>query len=86
MSAEVAPCGTYAAYCRHYKRGEPVDDPCREARNEYVAELRRTNHNTVQRARRTRRMRERALSRLQDAHPEEFRRLLAEEYEKEPVR
>lgn len=85
MGSTLAPCGTYAGYCRHYKRGEQVDDACRTARNEYVAELRRTNRDTVQRARRTRRIRERALSRLEKAHPREFRRLLAEEYEKDPA-
>lgn len=83
MSAPLAPCGTYGAYSRHYKRGEPIDDACRVARNEYVAELRRTNRDSVQRSRRARRVRERALTRLEKSHPGEFRRLLAEEYAKD---
>ena len=24
------PCGTYAAYQRHYRRGQPIDQECRE--------------------------------------------------------
>ncbi|MEC3995065.1 WhiB family transcriptional regulator [Actinacidiphila sp. DG2A-62] len=31
MERQVKPCGTQAAYDRHIKRGEPVDDECREA-------------------------------------------------------
>jgi hypothetical protein len=27
------PCGTYAAYRRHQRHGEPIDDACREAYN-----------------------------------------------------
>lgn len=30
----VAPCGTPAAYTRHVKRGEPIDDACRQANTE----------------------------------------------------
>ena len=33
-------CGTYAGYQRHKKRGEPVDDECRLARNAYMAAYR----------------------------------------------
>lgn len=29
----LSPCGTPAAYDRHIRRGEPVDDACREAHN-----------------------------------------------------
>lgn len=28
MAGKLAPCGTYAAYKRHVRRGEPVDDAC----------------------------------------------------------
>lgn len=31
--AEVAPCGTLAAYRRHLRRREPVDEACRQAHN-----------------------------------------------------
>ena len=27
----LAPCGTPGAYRRHYRRGEPVDEECRQA-------------------------------------------------------
>lgn len=30
----LAPCGTPAAYTRHVKRGEPIDDACRQANTE----------------------------------------------------
>jgi hypothetical protein len=30
------PCGTYAAYRRHKRRGEPADEACREACQEQV--------------------------------------------------
>ena len=33
--AEPAPCGTYAAAGRHKRRGEPLDDACRQARRDY---------------------------------------------------
>jgi hypothetical protein len=32
-SRPLAPCGTYAAFKRHKRRGEPVDEACRLARN-----------------------------------------------------
>jgi len=35
-----APCGTPAAYRRHKRRGEPIDDACREAENARQRELR----------------------------------------------
>lgn len=44
----VAPCGTRAAYRRHRRRGEPIDDACRlwcnaDAREQYAARLRRAS-------------------------------------------
>lgn len=30
-SKPLAPCGTQSAYTRHVKRGEPIDDACRQA-------------------------------------------------------
>ncbi len=29
------PCGTHAAYARHVRKGEPIDDACRTAEREY---------------------------------------------------
>ena len=34
------PCGTYAAYQRHVKRREPIDQACREANRRYMADWR----------------------------------------------
>lgn len=34
-----APCGTYAAYRRHQRNGEPVDEACREAYNAHQREM-----------------------------------------------
>jgi hypothetical protein len=30
-----APCGSASAYKRHVRKGEPIDDACREAWNEW---------------------------------------------------
>lgn len=32
--AAMAPCGTYSAYRRHLRRGEPVDEACRQAQKD----------------------------------------------------
>ena len=37
-----APCGTRAAYQRHLRRGEPVDEACRDANARDVGRYRRT--------------------------------------------
>lgn len=37
---QLAPCGTPAAYDRHVRNGEPVDDPCRLAHNARNAQVR----------------------------------------------
>lgn len=31
MARELKPCGTFAAYLRHKRKGEPVDDVCAQA-------------------------------------------------------
>lgn len=36
MKRPLAPCGTWAAYRRHLRRYEPVDDTCRKAASAYV--------------------------------------------------
>ena len=36
MPRPESPCGTHAAYKRHKRRNEPVDDACREAAAEHV--------------------------------------------------
>lgn len=35
VEATQEPCGTYAAYARHKRRGEEVDDLCRSAYTQY---------------------------------------------------
>lgn len=35
--SQLAPCGTWAAYRRHLRRYEPVDDACRKAASAYVS-------------------------------------------------
>jgi hypothetical protein len=40
MPRPQAPCGSYSAYKRHKRKGEPVDEACRRASDERVAEQR----------------------------------------------
>jgi hypothetical protein len=40
MPKPEAPCGTYTAFLRHRRRGEPIDDACDEAREARNAERR----------------------------------------------
>ncbi|MBO3663723.1 hypothetical protein [Microbacterium stercoris] len=42
MGRPKAPCGTDAAYRRHLRNGEPVDDACRQAHTEAQRERRRS--------------------------------------------
>lgn len=67
---ELMPCGTSAAHRRHERRGEPVDDACREA---YNRDARTRSHDpSVKRATRARTA---AIKALIDLHPEQFQRL-----------
>lgn len=43
----LAPCGEYGAYRRHVRRGEPIDDLCREARNTYNARNKARNREAL---------------------------------------
>lgn len=36
---EPQPCGTWAAACRHQRRGEPLDDACKQAVTDHNAEM-----------------------------------------------
>lgn len=40
MPKPAAPCGTYAAFLRHRRNGEPIDDACDRAREQRNAERR----------------------------------------------
>lgn len=74
MSRQDAPCGTRAAYARHRRRGEPIDQACRDAERAYHRE-----HYAGMVAIRTRERltRQEALEALAHRHPAEFARLLA---------
>ena len=70
------PCGTYAAYQRHYKRGQPIDQECRDANRRYMADWRARNGEAQRRDRNLNRARSRALEALGRAHPFELNRLM----------
>lgn len=73
-------CGTYAAYQRHKRRGEPACQPCCLARNAYAAHRWADATPETRLAKRVhRRAYERALSRLRQQHRGEFAALLREE-------
>lgn len=40
MARELRPCGTLAAHSRHRRRGEPIDQACKDAAAEYAVALR----------------------------------------------
>jgi hypothetical protein len=46
MPKPEAPCGTYTAFLRHRRRGEPIDDACDQAREERNEERRRSRGST----------------------------------------
>ncbi|MCP2339214.1 hypothetical protein [Actinomadura rupiterrae] len=70
MSSDLRPCGTRAAYERHRRHGQPIDEACRKAKSAYVYAKR----GGYQRAR------NRALTRLARTFPEMFARLEAEHF------
>lgn len=71
------PCGTNAAYQRHIDRGEATCEPCRKAHNERPSQARgrRIYNAAAGIARRA----------LREAHPDEYRALLADERAQDPV-
>lgn len=76
-----APCGTFGAYQRHIRNGETPCDPCAEASRVYMQRWRRDTGDVTNRQ--TMRIKSRVLHRLKDLHPDEYDRLLAEEWERE---
>jgi hypothetical protein len=72
-------CGTYAAYQRHIRRREPIDQSCRDANAAYMREYRAGNHGVYRREAAAMAARHRAQARLAAAHPREFSRLLLDE-------
>lgn len=73
--AGLAPCGTIAAYSRHRRRGEEIDDACRTAWNAYCADKLRKSGIV--------RARQRAFRDLGRRYPEAFRALRDEELARE---
>lgn len=78
MPRRLQPCGTRAAYQRHYRNGEKPCRPCRDAYNSYQSEYARDRGNQ--------RAYQRALKRLARMHPNVFDALYAEELAKEADR
>jgi hypothetical protein len=81
--ADPAPCGTIAAYQRHYYHGEPVCEACREAHNAYrrendkpLNEAQKINHRAHSRRRYA------AVKALIAMYPADFQRLLTQQQEK----
>lgn len=76
--------GTAAGYRAHVKWGEPVPggDPCgcRAAIAAWTAQYRAQTPTVLARAKRHAKVRSRALSRLAEAHPDEYLVLLGAEY------
>jgi hypothetical protein len=78
MSGELAPCGTPGAYNRHRRRGEPIDEACRQARRDY--DLRRYANPAIrQKVLATADAYNRALTRLRHEYPDRFQQIYAEE-------
>jgi hypothetical protein len=73
---DLAPCGTYGAYQRHARCGEPVDDECRRARNEYMRSLRAARPSVTAHSQKRSRQRAEALALLATRHPEEYAEIL----------
>lgn len=71
MARKLKPCGTDAAYQRHYARGEPIDEACKAAHSAKV--------------RPGAKARQRALEQLAREYPRRFLELL-DEYRKAAAR
>ena len=85
MARQVQPHGTTAAYMRHRNAKQKPCDACREAWNAYQRDRRMdpdVRMATRESERVSRVARYRALSRLAEQHPGEYRALLTEEREK----
>ena len=76
MTQSLQPCGTYAAYQRHYRRGEEPCEACRQAyllRNRTVVRRYRAKHGRAALAQQ--RAYDHALYALRDLYPDDFNRL-----------
>jgi hypothetical protein len=78
----LTPCGTHSAYQRHVRRGEPIDNACREAHRLYQAAFRASNPALQEKERRETAARSRALWRLAGEHRARFNELIRDEIAK----
>lgn len=79
MSEQATRCGTYAEYQAHRSRGEDPCDDCRAANNAYKREYLKARPEKYAATKRGNAARLRALWRLAELHPTEYRRLYHEE-------
>lgn len=75
----VQPCGSYAGYRGHVKRGEEPCEPCRDANRRYMADYRTRRPEVREADISALAARGRATKRLISLHRDEFYALLAEE-------
>ena len=71
--------GTYARYQKHGREGSKPCAECRQAARRYAAEYRAKRPEKYREEKRRAYARERALSRLANMHPNEYRWIYAEE-------
>jgi hypothetical protein len=71
--------GTDSGYQAHKRRGEDPCPACRAARNAYMVRYRATHEADYEQEKRLNAARSRALWRLANAHPDEFRAYFDEE-------
>lgn len=72
-------CGTYAAYQRHGRLGEPRDDACKDAARDYMRTFRADNQRNRIRELEANEAYRRALTRLRAKHRREFEALYLDE-------
>jgi hypothetical protein len=78
VTRELKPCGTSASYQRHRRRGEEPCGPCKAAIAEHSRDVRARNG--IATDKRRVKVRSRALTKLAHLHPDDFHRLLLDEY------
>ena len=87
MSGNLKPCGTHAAYMRHYYRQEEPCEACREAHRVYSREaVRRFRQNRGAAATAQQRAYQHALYALREMYPDDFDRLYSVERAVEGLR
>lgn len=77
------PHGEYRGYSRHRREGTEPCEACVEAQKAYMKEFRDRNKSSSAKNRLGNKARSRALWMLAKEYPEDFQRILNEQYEKE---